>query len=147
LDARPAVARGLWVAANAAPNSLGRPVTFSLGRPVTFVVTASLIVRAIILDDTPIARRLGSAHPAAVQNERIGGARPLLCRQGTAELILDDHCVVGIGNPEAVGYPKHGSIHRKARDLQRMAEHDGGCLTADAGKRRQLFEIQPAVAA
>jgi len=76
-----------------------------------------------------------------VQNERVGCSRPLRCRQRTAELLLDDHWIVGIGNAEAIGYPEHVAIHRKPGHIQRMPEHDVGGLTADAGQRRQLLEM------
>jgi hypothetical protein len=76
-----------------------------------------------------------------VQDERVGCPCPLLCRQGTAELILDHDRIVRVGDPEPIGHPKHVAIHGKAGDVERVAEHDVGSLAADAGEGRQLFDI------
>jgi hypothetical protein len=65
----------------------------------------------------------------------------LLCRQGAAELILDHHRIVRVGDPEPIGHPKHVAIHGKAGDVERVPEHDVGSFAADAGKGRQLTDI------
>jgi hypothetical protein len=55
------------------------------------------------------------------------------CGQPIAELLLDRHRVVALGDADAVGDAQHVPIDRQAGHAERVAEHDVGRLAPDAG--------------
>ena len=81
-----------------------------------------------------IAERPRLADAAAVQDERVGGARPVRRRQRRAQLLLDDLRIVRPGDADAVGDAQHVTIDRQARHAERVAEDDVRGLAADAGQ-------------
>src|SRR5258708_787436 len=49
------------------------------------------VIVAVVADDALVAERLRTADAAAVQNQRIGRARPALLRQRLPQLLFDHH--------------------------------------------------------
>ncbi len=92
----------------------------------------------------PIAQRLRPADAAAVQDQRIGRARPSFRRQQRAQLRLDGHGIVRTNQTDPVGDAQHVAIDRQAGHAERVAEHDVGGLASDAGQLRRVRPSRPA---
>jgi len=71
----------------------------------------------------------------------VGRERPHLFRQRLAELLLDLHRVVALGNADAVRYAQYVTIDRQTGNAQRMSEHDVRRLAADARELRELLHV------
>src|SRR6476661_1696293 len=65
------------------------------------------VILAVVANDALVAPRLRPADAAAVQNERIGRARPARLRHRRAQLLLDDDRIVGVSDADAVGDAEH----------------------------------------
>jgi hypothetical protein len=94
-------------------------------------------VVAVIADGAAVAERPWLADSAAVQNQRVGGSRPLGSRHRRTQLLLDDLGILRARDAESVGDPQHVAIDRKSRHAQRVPEHHVGGLPADAGQLRK----------
>ena len=70
-----------------------------------------------------------------MEDQRVGRDRPLLLRQGVAQLLLDHDRVVSFCDADAVGHAEYVAIDRKPGHAERVAEDDVRGLAADAGKR------------
>ena len=100
-----------------------------------------LVVIAIVLHRALVAERLRLADPAAVQDQRVGGAGPSFRRQRGAQLLFDDFGIVRLGDADAVRHAQHVPIDRQPRDAERVPEHDVRRLAADAGQREQRRHV------
>src|SRR5512147_681959 len=89
-------------------------------------------VVAIAAHGTLIAQRLWLADAAAMQDLHVGGDRPHLSRQRTAQLILDLDRIVPLGDADPVRHAQDVTIHREAWDTESMAEDHVCRLAADA---------------
>src|SRR5438093_2549984 len=94
-------------------------------------------VVAVVAHDTLIAERFGPADAPAVEDQRVGGARPPLRRHRAGQLRLDLDRVVAFRDADAVRHTQHVAIDRQSGDAKRVAEDDVGRLAPDA---RQLDE-------
>ncbi len=90
---------------------------------------------AIVADNALVAERLRFADAPPVQDQRIGGFRPLGRRQrarraaaSTSTGSSDD------SDADAIRDAQDVAIDRQAGNAQRMAEHDVRCLASDARK-------------
>jgi len=70
-----------------------------------------------------------------MQDERVRGSRPALGGERTAQLLLDEDRIVGVGDPDAIGNAQHVPIDRQPGHAECVAEHDVGGLAADARER------------
>src|SRR5712692_3618682 len=61
-------------------------------------------VIAVLAHGALVAQRLRAADAAAVENQRVGGARPPRLRHRRAELRLDDDGIVALGDSDPVGH-------------------------------------------
>src|SRR5690606_34187822 len=101
-----------------------------------------MVVGAIVAHATLLAERLGFAHPPSVENLDVRGERPFAGRQPRAELLLDGHRVVALGDADTVGHAKDVPIDRQPGYAERMAEHDIGCLASYAGQRGERIHVR-----
>src|SRR3954471_4534675 len=76
------------------------------------------VIVAVVADDALVAERLRLADAAAVEDQRILGARPALRRHRGAELLLDRDRVVAFGDANPVGHSQHVAIDRQPRYSQ-----------------------------
>ncbi len=69
-----------------------------------------------------------------MQNEGVGGLRPLGGWQRDIQLLFDNHRVVGLRDADPIGHAQHVSIDGQARHAKRVPEDDVGGFAADAWK-------------
>src|SRR5262249_9107240 len=94
-------------------------------------------VIALVADDALIAERFGTADAPAVENQRVGGARPAFLRHRVSELLLDEHRIVALGDANPVRDAENVAIDGQSGHTKRVTEYDVGRLAPDA---RQLDE-------
>ena len=92
--------------------------------------------------DALVAERLRPADAPAVQDQRVGGARPAsraaARRTAAASTTIG---IVGLGDADAVRHAQHVAIDRQPGHAERVAEHDVRRLAADARQRGQRVHV------
>ena len=92
-----------------------------------------LVVPAVRTHLAPVAQRLGPAHAAPVQNERIGRLRPSRGRQQSSQLLLRLDRIIGRRHePDSIRHSQHVAVDGQARNPERMPQHHVGRFAPDA---------------
>jgi hypothetical protein len=68
-----------------------------------------------------------------VDDQEVGGLRPLRAGNQGTQLIVDLVGVIGPGEPEALGYAEDVGVDGQGGDSEGVAEHHVGRLAADPG--------------
>ena len=92
------------------------------------------VVLAVGPDGTVVAQRFRPADTAAVEYLHVRGSRPEGVWQRPAQLRLDLHRIVALGDANPIGNTQDVPIDGQSRYAERVAKYDVGRLAPDAGQ-------------